>query len=101
MPQPGGVCRPRSRDLDVTSGTGLPLAVRKRLEREGHWEYVRKSRARQLGWPLGHWAVHYGGGGPRTTGAVGRPALCAACKRWYAGTIVAFSNGHLRPNPAC
>ena len=32
------------RDLDVTSGTGIPLAVRKRLERGGQWEYVRKSR---------------------------------------------------------
>jgi hypothetical protein len=32
------------RDLDVTSGTGIPLAVRKRLEREGQWGYVRKSR---------------------------------------------------------
>ena len=26
------------RDLDVTSGTGIPLAVRQRLEREGQWE---------------------------------------------------------------
>ena len=32
------------RDLSVTSGTGIPLAVRKRLERGGQWEYVRKSR---------------------------------------------------------
>jgi hypothetical protein len=32
------------RDLDVTSGTGIPLAVRQRLERGGQWEYVRKSR---------------------------------------------------------
>ena len=28
------------RDLDVTSETGIPLAVRKRLEREGQWEAV-------------------------------------------------------------
>ena len=53
------------RDLGVTSGTGLPLAVRKRLEREGHWEYVRKSRgapvrlaAGALGGALrGRWAA--------------------------------------------
>jgi hypothetical protein len=32
------------RDLDVGSGTDVPLAVRKRLERKGQWEYVRKSR---------------------------------------------------------
>ena len=51
----GGMCRGLSaiaheafldrarRDLSVRSGTDIPLAVRKRLERKGQWEYVRKS----------------------------------------------------------
>jgi len=34
---------------------------------------------RQLGWLLGHWAVHYGGGGP--------PSGLCGVERWYAGTI--------------
>lgn len=79
------------RDLSVTSGTGIPLAVRKRLERGGQWEYVRKSRgAASCAGALGR-ALR--GGGPPS-------ALCGV-QRWYAGTISRILRGaHLRPNPA-
>jgi hypothetical protein len=87
VPQPGGVCRPRSRDLDVTSGTGIPLAVRKRLEREGQWEYVRKSRAppvRLAAWgagALGHWGTGALGGALRGRWAAQRFVRRAALVR--------------------
>ena len=88
----GGMCRGMSAtaheafldrvcgDLDVTSGTGIPLAVRKRLERGGQVGVCTEEQGRrQLGWLLGHWAVHYGGGGP--------PSGLCGVQRWYAGTI--------------